>query len=195
MGDVAGRGVSAALFTAMSQTFLKRIAEQGEAPGTCLTAMNRLLFPEGFPDLFVTVFYGLLNTQTGDLAYANAGHPSPYVLREGGIVASLDGAAEAPVWQTLDYDYPTRQVALQPGEGLIPVYPGDYRGRGWARPRVLRRPAGGVAAAGAGHRARPAHPPCGAGRHAAYRQRPAYRRPDGAGPALPGLVGRPREGR
>ncbi|MCH8962544.1 MAG: protein kinase, partial [Bacteroidetes bacterium] len=97
MGDVAGKGVSAALFTAMSQTFLKRMAQQGEAPGACLTAMNRLLFPEGYADLVVTVFYGLLNTQTGELAYANAGHPTPYALNEGGIIAPLDGAVEAPV--------------------------------------------------------------------------------------------------
>ena len=119
MGDVAGKGVSAALFIAMSQTFLKGIAQQGEAPGRCLTAMNRLLFPDGFPDLTVTVFYGLLDTRTGDLAYANAGHPAPYVLRNPGTVARLDSTVDRSIWHTREHPYPTHQAILQPGEGLL----------------------------------------------------------------------------
>ena len=119
MGDVAGKGVPAALFTAMSQTFLKGMTRQGETPGMCLTAMNRLLYPEAFSDQIVTVFYGVLDTDTGTLAYSNAGHPAPYVLYKGGSVAPLDAAEEAPVWRTRDQDYPTRQTVLQPGDGLL----------------------------------------------------------------------------
>jgi sigma-B regulation protein RsbU (phosphoserine phosphatase) len=119
IGDVVGKGVPAALFMAMSQTFLKGIALEGQDPGACLTTMNHLLFPEGFPDLYVTVFYGLLDTRSGELAFCNAGHPPPYVLRSGEQVAPLEGGDTAPIWQSRDHRFTTRTTTLQPGEGLL----------------------------------------------------------------------------
>ncbi len=141
IGDVAGKGVPAALFMAMSQTFLKGIAVQGEAPGTCLTTMNRLLFPEGFPELYVTVFYGLLDTQTGALAYSNAGHRAPYVLRADGSVAPLDEDENPPIWQTRSDEFPTRKATLKPGEGLFLFTKGvteavDERGHAFSTDRL-----------------------------------------------------------
>lgn len=119
IGDVAGKGVSAALFMAMSQTFLKGIAQRGEDPGVCLTTMNQLLFTQGFPDLAVTVFYGLLDLETGDLAYGNAGHPTPYLLREPGSIVPLMETEKMPVWHQREHVYPTHHVSLQQGEGLF----------------------------------------------------------------------------
>ncbi len=117
IGDVAGKGVSAALFMAMSQTFLKGVARQDEVPGACLTEMNRVLYPQGFPDLAVTVCYGVLDTSTGTVLYANAGHPAPYLVGPN-RVEPLPGTAP-PVWKDRDTVYATHQVTLTPGEGLF----------------------------------------------------------------------------
>ena len=118
-GDVAGKGVSAALFMAMSHTFLKGIALRGEAPGACLTEMNRLLFPEGFPDLDVSVFYGLLSTERGTLAYCNAAHPPPYLLRNTGTLDVLAMPEVGPVWRQRDQDYVTKEVQMRPGDSIL----------------------------------------------------------------------------
>jgi sigma-B regulation protein RsbU (phosphoserine phosphatase) len=119
IGDVAGKGIPAALFMAISQTFLKGVALQGAAPGDCLSSLNRLLFPDGFPELYVTTFYGLLDTGTGELSYANAGHPVPYRLRTDGAVTPLNGLREPPIWQTRDQTFTTRHTRLTPDEGLF----------------------------------------------------------------------------
>lgn len=119
IGDVSGRGVSAALFMAMSQTFLKGIALEGKAPGTCLTSMNRLFFNDGFPDLYVTVFYGVLDTKTGWLDYCNAGHPAPYIIQSDGSVRPMENAGDVPVWQMPDHDFTTYHSVLKPGDGMM----------------------------------------------------------------------------
>ena len=119
IGEVAGKGIPAALFMAVSQTFLKGVALQGADPGACLSSLNRLLFPEGFPELSVTAFYGLLDTATGALAFANAGHPAPYRLAADGAVTPLDDRHEPPVWQTREQTYTTRHTRLAPDEGLF----------------------------------------------------------------------------
>ena len=127
MGDVAGKGVSAALFTAMSQTFLKRTAQQGEAPGACLTAMNRLLFPEGYADLFVTVFYvrpaqhadrrtGLCQRRAPDALRAQRRRDHRPPRRRGGDPRLANAGTR--VLDTADHT-PARR-------GSLPVYAGDY---------------------------------------------------------------------
>jgi len=145
MGDAAGKGVSAALFMAMSHTFLKSAGRQYDSPGACLSAMNRLLFPEGFSDQAVTVFYGVLDPASGIVEYANAGHPAPYVLAAGGRVEPLDDAdAAPPIWRQPVYDYPTRQLSLRPGDGLFLVTKGVTRalnaqGRAFSAERLAAR--------------------------------------------------------
>jgi sigma-B regulation protein RsbU (phosphoserine phosphatase) len=119
MGDAAGKGVSAALFMAMSHTFLKSAGRQYDSPGACLSAMNRLLFPEGFSDQAVTVFSGVLDPASGVVDFANAGHPAPYVLRADGAIAPLESPDAPPIWRTPAHDYPTLRATLQPGDGLF----------------------------------------------------------------------------
>lgn len=119
IGDASGKGVSAALFMAMSQTFLKGVAQQTDTPGTCLSMMNRLLSPEDFPDLAVTVFYGLLDLSTGELTYGNAGHPSPYLLHPAGTIEPVGTEDQPPIWQRRDTEYETTSHTLQPGDGLF----------------------------------------------------------------------------
>src|SRR5574341_951767 len=71
IGDVSGKGVPAALFMAVSRTLLKSIALEGTPPGECLRRVNSLLIPENSAEMFVTVFYAILNTATGEIEYAS----------------------------------------------------------------------------------------------------------------------------
>ncbi len=145
LGDAAGKGVSAALFMAMSHTFLKSAGRQYDTPGACLTAMNSLLFPEGFSDQAVTVFYGVMDPASGVVDYANAGHPAPYVLAAGGSVSPLDDTGDAPpVWRQPAYDYPTKRLTIHPGDGLFLVTKGvtraqNARGLAFSAERVAAR--------------------------------------------------------
>ena len=84
VGDVSGKGVPAALYMATTRTVLRTSAHYQAGAGDCLGYVNRFLVEQNTPEMFVTFFYGILNTRTGALEYANAGHNPPYVVSRGG---------------------------------------------------------------------------------------------------------------
>src|SRR6056297_1220431 len=79
IGDVSGKGVPASIYMAVSRTMLKAIASQLHDPAECLQTVNSMLIPESDLTTFVTVFYGVLNTETGHVKYCNGGHNLPYI--------------------------------------------------------------------------------------------------------------------
>ncbi|HYE58505.1 MAG TPA: SpoIIE family protein phosphatase, partial [Rhodothermales bacterium] len=119
IGDVAGKGVPAALFMAITKSVLRAVATSGLAPGSCLRRVNELLFPDSVPSVFVTMFYGVLNTSTGSVEYANAGHNPPVLLRQGRLPALLERAGGVPVAAVREFAYISTSMSLGPGEGLL----------------------------------------------------------------------------
>ena len=91
IADVADKGVPAALFMALSRTLMRAVAFTGRAPSEALKRVNQLIMSDARSDLFVTVFYALWNPVTGELAYANAGHNPPMLVRANGAMEMLTG--------------------------------------------------------------------------------------------------------
>lgn len=85
IGDVSGKGVPAAIFMAVSRTLIRATGLKGLPADECMNYVNNLLCNESVSCMFVTVFYGILNTSTGELDYVNAGHNPPYLLSENSI--------------------------------------------------------------------------------------------------------------
>ena len=81
IADVSGKGVPAAFFMGISRTVLRATALEGRSPGQCLAQANNVLCGTNPMDLFVTVFYGILDASDGTLVYANGGHNSPLIWR------------------------------------------------------------------------------------------------------------------
>ncbi len=80
IGDVSGKGISAALFMAICRTLIRATGLKGDTASSCMEYVNNLLCEESASCMFVTAFYGILDTQTGNIDYVNAGHNSPYIL-------------------------------------------------------------------------------------------------------------------
>ena len=80
IADVMGKGVPAALFMAVSSTVIRTTALDGRSPSATLMQANKLILKDSPADLFLTAFYGVLDTHTGRLVYANAGHNRPLWL-------------------------------------------------------------------------------------------------------------------
>lgn len=119
LGDVGGKGVSAAVVMAMVQTYFKSIAAQGHDPGTCMTMVNQLVVPEGFPDLSVRAFYGVFDTQTGTLSYSNAGHHRASLIKSGPTIEPRLASVAPPLWRQQDLKYETSRRSLDHGDTLF----------------------------------------------------------------------------
>ncbi|MFO7740906.1 MAG: PP2C family protein-serine/threonine phosphatase [Anaerolineae bacterium] len=84
VADVAGKGMGAALYMALARTLLRTYAlEYHGRPDFAMKVTNRRILMDTDVTMFVTVFYGILDPRTGKLAYCNAGHNPPYLLRAG----------------------------------------------------------------------------------------------------------------
>ncbi len=119
IGDVSGKGVPAALFMAVSRTLLRATAQHRAAPGDCLAYMNSNLAVQSDAAMFTTVFYGILDTRTGELQFANGGHNRPYVLALDGQPRPLS-TESGPLVGIMDgFAYDTYTGRLAPGEALI----------------------------------------------------------------------------
>lgn len=119
VGDVSGKGVGAALFMAITRTMVRATAQRGLGPGETLRAVNRALFPETMPHMFVTLVYGVLDPQTGDVTLCNAGHNHPFLVRHDGHVELLETPRALAVCLHRDFEYRDTHLQLAPGETLV----------------------------------------------------------------------------
>jgi sigma-B regulation protein RsbU (phosphoserine phosphatase) len=118
IGDVSGKGISAAIFMAVSRTLIRATGLKGDSVSECMEYVNNLLCKESVSSMFVTVFYGILNTQTGDVDYVNAGHNPPYILSSDGIrqVEMTNGLALGVLD---DFSFESRKIRLKKGDQLL----------------------------------------------------------------------------
>ncbi len=117
LGDVAGKGISAALLMASIQSIMRtQLSDAGAAitPSNTVARLNRLLYASTSPEKYATFFFGLYNDQSRCLTYTNAGHLPPLLIR-------------GDSWEYLDV---TGSVvgafpSLPYGEQTVPLGPGD----------------------------------------------------------------------
>jgi serine phosphatase RsbU (regulator of sigma subunit) len=89
IGDVAGKGMPAALYMVHTRSLLRALAPGQTDPKAVLSRVNQLLVPDTQRGMFVSLFYGILNTQTGAFTYVNAGHNPPLLMRANGQMEGL----------------------------------------------------------------------------------------------------------
>jgi PAS domain S-box-containing protein len=116
VGDVSGKGVPAAIVMAITRTMLRAAYHLG-SPGEILKQVNDNLFPDIPPNMFVTCLAALLDSRTGRLQYANAGHDLPYVRHSAGV--SELRATGMPLGLMPDMSYEEKEITLQPGESIL----------------------------------------------------------------------------
>jgi sigma-B regulation protein RsbU (phosphoserine phosphatase) len=138
MGDISGKGISAALLMASLHSAVRAYRFAGEdcfsdnggtdrffqggatfsSPGKVLSLLNRHLYRSTQPEKYATLFLAHYNTDTRKLIYSNGGQLPPFVLCTDGTVRRLDrGGSVVGLLDDLVYDEGT--VTLEPGDILI----------------------------------------------------------------------------
>ncbi len=87
MADVSDKGVPAALFMVIGKTLIKDHTSPDEDLGEVFSKVNNLLCESNSEGLFITAFEGVLNLETGEFRFVNAGHEMPFIYRAGGVFA------------------------------------------------------------------------------------------------------------
>lgn len=151
VGDVAGKGAPAALLMAVTQTLVRAYAPAGISPSEIVTRVNRHLCERRNSYLFVTLFLGIYETDTGVLRFTSAGHPLPLHMRPGLGIEELPPAGGMPVGVSAEAVYEDGTTTIAPGEGLFIYTDGltEARGRdgtefGEDRLRALLESGGGA---------------------------------------------------
>lgn len=119
IADVSGKGVPAAFFMAICRTLLKAIALFEPDPATCVRQLNDLLSAGNDQMMFVTLFFGVYDPQTGRLDYVNAGHNPPFVADADGAVRMLEASQDIAVAVVEDMAFTNRSLTLAAGDRLI----------------------------------------------------------------------------
>jgi sigma-B regulation protein RsbU (phosphoserine phosphatase) len=119
VGDISGKGISAALLMAGSQTFLRSVAERTPLSSVpeLLRNYSDYLVRQSADGVFSTLFYGRYDPAGRTLAYSNAGHPPPFLFRGGELVRLTKGGLVSGIIPGTDYEQET--VGLQTGDLVV----------------------------------------------------------------------------
>ena len=118
IADVSGKGIPAAMFMMTSKTLLKSYAEEGLEVNEVFTNANEKLCEGNDAGMFVTAWMGMLNTKTGVVTFANAGHNPPLVKHADGSFEYLKSRAGFVLAGMEGIRYRKNELQLQPGDKI-----------------------------------------------------------------------------
>ena len=120
VGDVAGKGIGAALYMARLTRDLRYIALAESDPARVLEWMNQSVAESGHDDIFVTLIYAVLDPSQRTLTIANAGHMPLVVRRQApGEVQVLDNKSGLPLGVLAATTYESEVFDLRPGDAVL----------------------------------------------------------------------------
>jgi serine phosphatase RsbU (regulator of sigma subunit) len=125
VGDVAGKGVAASLFMALSKTLCKSMALRGYIPlNDLIGKFNREISRENQAMLFVTMIAGIIDVVSGELQLCSAGHDAPILMRHNEPLKYLPMEGGPPLCVLEGYEYCTTRMTLQSNDMLVLISDG-----------------------------------------------------------------------
>lgn len=121
VADVSGKGVPAGLFMAVAKTLLNVGRQYCKRPDELVSFLNRELAAHNDALMFVTMFVGMFDSETGELQYTNAGHNPPYARRADGTIEVLEGRHGMALGISDAAEFTTELASLRDGD-LLTLY-------------------------------------------------------------------------
>jgi len=119
ISDTLGKGIPAAMFSVITRTFIRSIANPITRLGKIMESLNNELSLGLESDMFATVLLGKLNLITGEFIYCNAGHPHPFILRNDNREEVLTQSHGIPVGVKSNLKFSESRTVLARGESLF----------------------------------------------------------------------------
>jgi sigma-B regulation protein RsbU (phosphoserine phosphatase) len=143
IGDVSGKGVPAALFMAITRTLVRSAAKDESEPGKMMEIINNRLSETNPNLMFVTLFLGILDLESKELRYVNAGHPPSILITREGRARRLEGRSGPACGVQEDFLYRTFSMRLDSGDTLLGYTDGiteaiDGKGMQYGEARLLK---------------------------------------------------------
>jgi len=118
IADVSDKGMAAALYMALTRSLLLAESGRSHSPAAVLARVNDLLLRLGEGEMFVTIFYGIVDAATQTLRYARAGHDRPFLFHAGGW-SELEGSGTAlGILPTDSLNLADAERVMAPGDRL-----------------------------------------------------------------------------
>lgn len=118
VADVSGKGIPAAMFMMNAKTLIKGLVESGHDVDEVFTIANTRLCQYNDTGMFVTAWLGILDLQTGNLRYVNAGHNPPAIRKGKGAFELLKSRANLVLAGMDGIRYRSAEITLHPGDEI-----------------------------------------------------------------------------
>ncbi|MBQ7421398.1 MAG: SpoIIE family protein phosphatase [Prevotella sp.] len=119
IGDVAGKGVPASLYMAVTRTLFRNLAGNYQSAANVIREINHAIASTNESFIFVTLFVGVLDLKTHHLTYCNAAHNAPVLITEDGNCQLLDVQTNLPVGVEDRFHYEEQQIDFPIGTSLL----------------------------------------------------------------------------
>ena len=118
VADVSGKGIPAAMFMMRAKTVIRDLAERGLEPDEIFTIANEKLCENNEAGMFVTAWLGILDTKTGVMKFANAGHNPPLFKRNGETFEYMKTRSGMLLAGMESIKYRKNELQLMPGDKI-----------------------------------------------------------------------------
>lgn len=119
IGDVAGKGVPASLYMAVTRTLFRNLAGNYQSAANIVREMNHAIASANDSLVFVTAFVGVLDLRTHHLTYCNAAHNAPVLITDEGECRLLNVETNLPIGIEDHYQYEEQQIPFPENTALL----------------------------------------------------------------------------
>lgn len=118
IGDVSGKGLEAATLTSLIKNTIKAYAYHENSPALVINKANNIILQNSPEEVFITLFFGILDIESGLLTYCSAGHPPQILRKNTGEIVML--STKSPILGVIkNQDYIDQNIVLEEDDALI----------------------------------------------------------------------------
>ncbi len=118
LADISGKGISAAMLMSNLQATLRSQTVYSSSPKECIKTSNNLLYKSTDSEKYATLFYGILDNNTPEIHFCNAGHNQPILIRSDGNLERLE-AGGIVLGFLEDFEFIDSSVKINSGDILV----------------------------------------------------------------------------